>query len=1255
MCMITTSLETREPYYPKPPFHIAKHLLKNRQSIVAIAKRNENASHCQKYGILFSFILLICTRHVDAFPSARLKIKTRAIVVNNMADYPSFTTIGVPTSTDGIIKDTDKSSFEVSSTYIDPLLINALQTQSSLPSLGAGPYLSLASSGIRTWRTCLCKGRFPIETDFENHCIWPEEPFFSKISDAMITLQLPRFVLRHPEIVSTVLLTLLRLTFKFMHDAQSEQEEKEGNLDNEHFDDDSEMYSVDKFSIDEGESEVSLDERNALSATVIDTIAAEIADSLIQEWNDVVSGVNMLDQLFGYDHNLLEMNIQEDENDEAMAGFGLEDGIWKHTGWNKIPDLQNHINSMQELKDLMKALGRRPTAENSDEMNKFAPRKLEKDGADGAQFDPLMRESVSGITLSGSLTEMLPSEAVLLRGSSGALRRLFMAKKAESKLLSYEMSGWTDVPSVPITRPLYMKRMPSAPGGPIIICLDTSWSMSGMREQLSKAVVLACVTMAHKQKRDCQVVAFSTERGVIEAGIITPDAKGINRLLDFLSHSFGGGTDVTGALKYAMEALDSNVMLAADILMISDGEIPDPPVSSKIMEALDYLKLRKGVEVHGLLVGKRESKPLSRLCTDIHNFLVDYDTQVVFGNGRLMTSSTLHAGRSQTSYHQHTRSIFGFSRGSTNRRGQAALRAKYSDYVEDVESRGRKRKKKGKSRNNDDDHDYDYVSRNNGNAQEDYDEVEDEFNNDVNKLVEIIKPAATESLAAEAWTPEILLAERKAEGSCWKYIRKLESAVEKVSEGLIEREEEARLVVLAMLSMEHILLLGVPGTGKSILGRRLSKLCNVSANSCSKPRSFFQRLLTKFTTPEELFGPLSLKSLENDEYRRCTEGFLPTASIAFLDEIFKANSAILNTLLTILNERKFDNAGGQEDCPIRCVVGASNELPESDELIALFDRFLIRKEVFPVSDEGVINLLSMSNPGCNIETDESCDIVFTDDLNDIIADLSIAANSVEMGINICELMRDLRTFMREECNIEISDRRLVKTSRLLKISAASQGRAKVDLLDCLLLQHCMWHVPEQKALVRDWIWDNITPGRQIKQFRLLLDTLRNEVSSIIRKTAGDVTGEFGGRQSDLDVIESLRNEANRITLILQKHQSDLARHIELLRNAENFLWLDPDEVKSLQQLLFPRAEKALMEVEEALIDCRSLELCLGTSHHAPSNELRLSVIESLWEEGHIPEATFTDDEMNMGMKEAKSKYDLETFRKWKRAKKRAEK
>jgi MoxR-like ATPase len=218
------------------------------------------------------------------------------------------------------------------------------------------------------------------------------------------------------------------------------------------------------------------------------------------------------------------------------------------------------------------------------------------------------------------------------------------------------------------------------------------------------------------------------------------------------------------------------------------------------------------------------------------------------------------------------------------------------------------------------------------------------------------------------------------------------------------------------------------------LGLRLSKLLSESSsvnnNNKNNNAIFFQRLLTKFTTPEELFGPLSLKSLENDIYRRNTQGYLPTANIAFLDEIFKANSSILNTLLTILNERKFDNgvplndndnadddadddkeeednnnnvvAVGtiRESCPIRTVVGASNELGnDSDELIALYDRFLIRKEVLPVSDDGIIQLLQLSSSSLqeDVKDDDDDDNNNNNmpvELDNIINYLSITASNV---------------------------------------------------------------------------------------------------------------------------------------------------------------------------------------------------------------------------------------------------------------------
>jgi MoxR-like ATPase len=172
-----------------------------------------------------------------------------------------------------------------------------------------------------------------------------------------------------------------------------------------------------------------------------------------------------------------------------------------------------------------------------------------------------------------------------------------------------------------------------------------------------------------------------------------------------------------------------------------------------------------------------------------------------------------------------------------------------------------------------------------------------------------------------------------------------------LSEGLIERDIPIRLALLAALAGEHVLLIGPPGTAKSELARRL--------RLAFTGQTYFERLLTRFSVPEELFGPLSIKALEEDKYQRQTDGYLPTAAVAFLDEIFKANSAILNALLTLLNEREFDNGTQRVKTPLVSVVGASNELPQEEELLALYDRFLVRYHVGPVTDDGFAKLLDL--------------------------------------------------------------------------------------------------------------------------------------------------------------------------------------------------------------------------------------------------------------------------------------------------------
>lgn len=170
-------------------------------------------------------------------------------------------------------------------------------------------------------------------------------------------------------------------------------------------------------------------------------------------------------------------------------------------------------------------------------------------------------------------------------------------------------------------------------------------------------------------------------------------------------------------------------------------------------------------------------------------------------------------------------------------------------------------------------------------------------------------------------------------------------ARQEMNASLIEREDEVDLVLTALLAQEHPLLVGPPGTAKSLLLDSLMRWITGSKQ--------FSILFGKFTTPEEVFGPISVQGLKADVYRRITTSKLPEADVAFADEIFKASSAILNTMLRILNERVYENGDGKfTKVPLQICIAASNEWPGEDggkELGALFDRFLFRKKVKPIA------------------------------------------------------------------------------------------------------------------------------------------------------------------------------------------------------------------------------------------------------------------------------------------------------------------
>jgi MoxR-like ATPase len=274
---------------------------------------------------------------------------------------------------------------------------------------------------------------------------------------------------------------------------------------------------------------------------------------------------------------------------------------------------------------------------------------------------------------------------------------------------------------------------------------------------------------------------------------------------------------------------------------------------------------------------------------------------------------------------------------------------------------------------------------------------------------------------------------------------KIASLINEMNKGLLERNEQVKLMLLAALAGEHVLLIGPPGTAKSELAKRLK--------SVFVEASYFERLLTRFSVPEELFGPLSIKALEEDSYKRLTSGYLPEASVAFIDEIFKANSAILNSLLTLLNEREFDNGNRRYKVPLISVVAASNELPEGEDLSALYDRFMLRSFVAPVSNESFHSLLMLSGS----DFDPELEIRLR--LEDLI-EVQKLSEKVLLTPSVIELCKAFREYLQRE-DIYVSDRRWRKVIKLMKVSAFTAGMNEVSNYDAWILPHCLWNKPEE--------------------------------------------------------------------------------------------------------------------------------------------------------------------------------------------------
>ncbi|MEM6342764.1 MAG: AAA family ATPase [Bacteroidota bacterium] len=318
-----------------------------------------------------------------------------------------------------------------------------------------------------------------------------------------------------------------------------------------------------------------------------------------------------------------------------------------------------------------------------------------------------------------------------------------------------------------------------------------------------------------------------------------------------------------------------------------------------------------------------------------------------------------------------------------------------------------------------------------------------------------------------------------------------ETLINELCQGLYEREEPMKLALLSAIAGESIFLLGPPGVGKSLIARRLKY--------AFRDGSSFEYLMSRFSTPDEIFGPVSIKKLkEEDKYERLTDKYLPGANIVFLDEIWKSGPAIQNALLTILNEKIYRNGEQEVVVNIKGIITASNELPPDKESFQpLWDRFVLRYPMGGIRNQQ--NFLRMITDTQDVYEDS---VQQSSKLSvDQLASWHKEIDEVTVPAEVLNTIQVVRAKLeahnqkpaREIAPFRIYDRRWKKIIRLVRTSAFLNGRDKADLMDCFLMVHCLWNVPEQLELLQEIVGETVR--KHGYSIAINLQMLRKEIDA----------------------------------------------------------------------------------------------------------------------------------------------------------------
>jgi uncharacterized protein with von Willebrand factor type A (vWA) domain len=456
-------------------------------------------------------------------------------------------------------------------------------------------------AGVRAWREALLQGRLPSADT------WPDAAVSGAVRKALTDLDIPRFCANQPELVDELLTDIVAsfgrqataLGAEVARKLRELEELERVRLAEEAFERKRKVIEPHSVTLDAATLERLRREAERLARSG----TADTDADFVGAWGDRARAWSEIAAVFGDLGHLLG------------RGHDLSAAVLRRTGWLEILKLRELLERLPQLREIVQQLGRLQASTEGESVAEklLVPvRRIEQERREVRT--PLAPTETRGVERSGEIGRMLPAEAALL--SHPRLRLLWHARRAERALLTYRVEGLV-TERVLVEREVQEEiegKRPRPQRGPIVAVIDTSGSMHGLPERVAKAVVLEALRTAHAEKRACYLYAYSGPSQILEHELSLTD-DGLGRLMTFLSHSFGGGTDI-GAMTTVVERLKQESWKKADVVLVTDGEWGAP---ASVIAGVNAAK-SNGTRFHGVQVGNRGRTGLHSLCDPVHEF-----------------------------------------------------------------------------------------------------------------------------------------------------------------------------------------------------------------------------------------------------------------------------------------------------------------------------------------------------------------------------------------------------------------------------------------------------------------------------------------------------------------------------------------------------------------------------------------------------------------------------------------------------------